>query len=53
MADGVILRDGSPQVGVVGQADVWDVPAWVPVGMALVPVSGSGLMTVTVTDTYI
>jgi hypothetical protein len=52
MATGWLYLDDVLQAGAVQQADTWVVPKATTVTHTLVPVSGSGTITVTVRDTY-
>ena len=52
MATGWVYRNGVLQTGVVGAADLWGVPPGVLTPHAITPVSGTGQITVSVTDTF-
>lgn len=53
MTTGRLFLNGALTVRGVGRAQTWTVPPGQEVAMSLVPVSGSGSMTVTVLDTFI
>jgi hypothetical protein len=58
MNDGLLRVNGQVQAGLVGRADIWDIPpGLLPSGgtlnMALFPDSGTATGTVYITDTYI
>ena len=53
MRRGWLYRNGLLQMGAVAVADTFTVPPGVSVPVVFTPVSGSGQMTVTVTDTFI
>lgn len=53
MNDGLLRVDGAVQSGLVGQADIWDIPAGKILNMALVADSGDATGEVLITDTYI
>lgn len=49
---GWLYRDGVLQQGAVSRAETFTIPAGVASTMSLIPVSGSGLMTVKLTETF-
>ncbi|RFA15829.1 hypothetical protein B7R22_05325 [Subtercola boreus] len=53
MDSGLLIVDGFPVYGVVEQAGIWAVPPGQTVSQTLAPSGGTGVMTVTVADTYI
>ena len=53
MATGLLMIDGVYVTGVVTQGDTWAVPPGMQVVQTLVPVSGTGTMSVATLDTYI
>lgn len=53
MSTGWLYRNGVLQTGAVSSARIWTVPSGVRVTHTLVPVSGSGQLTVRTPDTYI
>lgn len=53
MSTGILRVGGYPLFGVVSQGDTWSIPGGQNLTMTLVPVSGSGTLTVSVVDTYV
>ncbi|RFA14553.1 hypothetical protein B7R21_06300 [Subtercola boreus] len=53
MDSGLLIVDGFPVYGVVEQAGIWAVPPGQTISQTLAPSGGTGVMTVTVADTYI
>lgn len=53
MATGILRVGGYPLFGVVSQGDTWAIPPGQQTTMTLVPVSGSGTLTVSVVETYV
>lgn len=53
MRTGWLKRNGVDLGGATGRADTWAIPPGAQVTHTLTPVSGSGQLTVTVTDTYV
>lgn len=53
MRTGWLKRNGADLGGATGRADTWAIPPGVQVTHTLSPVSGSGQLTATLTDTYV